>query len=135
MAKIFIDAEDGVRGRIASFAAKQALQGNEIVVLNSEKAAISGSSFMNIKDFKELRTLNHMKPEKGPFFSKSPERIMKRSIRGMLPDYRLGRGREAWRRIKCYVGVPEEFKKEKLTKIKTQMPLKKMSIGQLSKFA
>jgi large subunit ribosomal protein L13 len=133
--KIFIDAEGAIRGRIASFAAKQALQGNEIFILNSEKAIISGSPYMNIQDFKELRKLNSMKPEKGPFFSKSPERMMKRCIRGMLPDYRVGRGREAWKKIKCYAGLPEEFKKEKAIKIKTSEPPKHMTIEKLGRLA
>lgn len=135
MAKIFIDAEGAVRGRVASFAAKQALQGNEIFVLNSEKAVISGDPYMNIEDFKEHRRINTNKPEKGPFFSKDSEKIMKRCIRGMLPDYRVGRGREAWKRIKCYIGIPEEFSKEKLTKIETKAPLKQMTIEKLSKLA
>ena len=46
--KIIIDAEGEIRGRVASFAAKQALQGNEIVILNSEKALVSGNLVMNI---------------------------------------------------------------------------------------
>ncbi len=133
--KIFLDAEGSARGRIASVAAKEALGGNEVFVLNSEKAIISGNKYMNIEDFKSLRRLNTMKPEKGPFFSKNPEKIMKRAIRGMLPDFRVGRGREAWKKIKCYVGIPEEFKKEKLTKIKGKSPLRQINIAELSKRA
>ena len=68
---------------------------------------------MNLADFKFQKSINTIKPTQGPFFSRDPEKIMKRAIRGMLPDYRLGRGREAWRRVKCYQGVPEKFKKEK----------------------
>lgn len=30
-------------------------------------------------------------------------------IRGMLPDYRKGRGRVAYKKIRCYIGVPKEF--------------------------
>lgn len=135
MEKIFIDAENNVRGRLASFAAKQAMLGKEVFILNSEKAIISGRPVMNAEDFKAQRNLNTMKPTKGPFFSKNPEKIMKRCVRGMLPDFRVGRGREAWKRIKCYVGVPEEFKKEKMIKIETKKPNKTMTIGELSKAA
>jgi len=135
MARIIIDAEGCIRGRLASFAAKQALQGNEIVVINSEKAIITGGEVMNIREFKELRALNLNKPEKGPFFSRDSEKMMKRTIRGMLPDYRIGRGREAWKRIKCYKGVPAEFAKEKAVKIETKIPLKSMTIEKLRKFA
>jgi large subunit ribosomal protein L13 len=135
MAKIYVDAEGAVRGRVASFAAKQALLGEEVVVLNSEKAIISGDARMNINDFKFTRTINTIKPEKGPFFSKDPEKMLKRTIRGMLPDYRRGRGKQAWGRIKCYVGIPEEFKKEKLVKIKTNKPAKFITVDELSKKA
>jgi len=135
MAKIFLDAENVVRGRVASLAAKKALQGNEVVVVNSEKALVSGTNRNIIMEFKELRALNLNKPEKGPFVSKNPEKIMKRCIRGMLPDYRIGRGRIAWKGIRCYVGIPEEFKKEKLVKINEKAPKKFMTVGMLSKRA
>ena len=135
MVKLFIDAENQPMGRIASFAAKQAIQGSEIVIVNSEKAVISGNAVMNTQDFKERRRLNTNKPEKGPFFSKNSEKIMKRCIRGMLPDYRIGRGREAWKKIRCYIGIPEEYKKEKLLDLKNNTPKKNMTIGLLSKRA
>jgi hypothetical protein len=31
----------------------------------------------------------------------------------MLPNHRLGRGKIAYRKIKCYVGVPKEFQESK----------------------
>ena len=37
-----IDGTDATLGRLASYAAKQALQGEEIVVLNCEKVIITG---------------------------------------------------------------------------------------------
>jgi large subunit ribosomal protein L13 len=136
MNKLYINAEDSTMGRIASFCAKQALQGSEIFVLNSEKAIISGRKEKTIEDFKFLRKLNTMKPEKGPFFSSSPEKIMKRTIRGMLPDYRIGRGREAWKKIRCYVGIPEEFKKEKLLQLNTKkVPAESITLKDLGRLA
>jgi len=135
MVRIIIDAEGSVRGRVASFAAKQALSGNEIVVLNSEKAIISGRAEQNIDDFKLRRQLNTIKPEKGPFFSKNPDKIMKRTIRGMIPDFRRGRGKEAWKKIRCYNGMPEEFKKEKAIKMNKSTPTKAITIEELSRRA
>jgi len=131
MAKLVIDAENAAMGRIASYAAKQALQGNEIAVLNCEKAVISGRKEDVIEDYKLRRQLNTMKPGKGPFFTRYPERIMKRTIRGMLPDHRKGRGKEAWRRIRCYLGVPEEFKKDKHIKLNLKFPQKNISLTEL----
>jgi len=137
MAKIYVDSEGSAMGRVASFVAKNALQGNEVFVLNSEKAVISGRAEKTIGDFKFLRQLNTIKPEKGPFFSKTPDRIMKRTIRGMLPDYRVGRGRVAWKKIKTYVGIPAEFSKEKLIKLteKKDELKKAITISELSRKA
>lgn len=133
MVKIIIDAENGMKGRIASFAAKQALLGNEIVIVNCEKALISGDEKMNLADFKFNKAINTIKPTKGPFFSRDPEKIMKRAIRGMLPDYRRGRGREAWKIIRCYIGIPEEFKNEKLIKIETKLPRKVTTLEKIGR--
>ncbi len=131
MAKIIIDADGLTMGRLASYAAKQALLGNEIAIINSEKALISGRKEDVIDDYKFRRALNKINPEKGPFFSRDPERVLKRAIRGMLPDYRRGRGRDAWKKIRCYIGVPEELKKEKPIKIKHDIPKKNMTLKEL----
>lgn len=133
MVKLYLNAENETLGRLASYVAKQALLGNEIVVVNSEKALISGNSTNIIQKQKALRRLNTMKPRKGPFFSNDTEKILKRSIRGMLPDYTLGRGKEAWKRIKCYVGLPEEFSKEKIISINTRKTIKNINLETLNK--
>ena len=135
MAKIFIDAEGSAMGRVCSYAAKQALGGNEIVIINSDKAIISGRKEQNIADFKLRRQLNTIKPEKGPFFSKSTEKIMKRCVRGMLPDFRLGRGKVAFRLVKCYNTIPAEFAKEKFIKINEKAPTRQMTVSELSRRA
>ncbi len=133
MAKIIINAENEVRGRIASRAAKEALAGNEVVILNSEKALISGRAAEIIADFKVLRAMNTIKPKKGPYASRDTEKMMKRTIRGMLPDYRVGRGSVALKLIKCYNGIPNEFKDAKAIKLETKTPTKYMTIGDLSR--
>lgn len=137
MAKIYVDAEGCAMGRVASFAAKSALQDNEVFILNSEKAVISGRAEKTIDDFKFMKQLNTLKPGKGPLMSKVPERIMKRALRGMIPDYRLGRGKVAWKKVRTYRGIPEEFAKEKLIKLeKKENQLKKaMTIADLSRRA
>ena len=107
-----IDGKNATLGRLASYVAKQALKGEEFVILNCDKIIITG----NRKDIKE-KFLERMgrfgSSQKGPKISKSNEKIVKRVIRGMLPDHRKGRGREAFKRIKCYVGIPKEFEDKK----------------------
>ncbi len=115
MSKIIIDATNATLGRLASYAAKKALQGNEIIIVNSESAVITGNRESIIERYDTLRKKGGSS-QKGPHIIRKSERILKRSIRGMLGDHREGRGREAWKRIRCYDSVPEEFKNEKMIK-------------------
>lgn len=116
MARIIINAEGCVFGRICSYAAKQALEGNEIIVVNCEKSVITGNKKDIIERYTRLRKLGGT-ARKGPFYPKVAYMMFKRGIRGMLPSHREGIGREAFKRIKCYDGIPKEFEEEKMIKI------------------
>ena len=105
--KRIINAQGASLGRLSTTVAKSLLNGDEIAIINAEKAVISGKKQKIKNDYKELRELGTYR--KGPFFHRSPERIVKRTVRGMIP-YQKPRGREAYKRLKCYRGVPEEFK-------------------------
>ena len=106
-----INGENAVLGRLASYAAKQALLGEEIVILNCEKVMITGSR-QDIREKFEAKRRRIGSGQKGPKHSRLAHLIVKRAIRGML-SHRSGRGKEAFRRIKCFSGVPEEFKDAK----------------------
>ncbi len=114
---IFINAEGNVMGRLASFAAKKALAGETVAIVNAEKAVITGSKqdVMN-----KLATRHNIRgkgnPEKGPKFSRMPDRVLRRSIRGMLP-WKSSRGREAFRRVQVYLGMPEQFSGKEFAEI------------------
>jgi large subunit ribosomal protein L13 len=54
--------------------------------------------------------------EFGPYFPKRPDRILKRTVRGMLP-YKRTRGKEAMANLKIYVGIPTEFEEAELTTV------------------
>ncbi len=123
--KIAINGESCVLGRIASFSAKQALQGKKIIILNSEKILISGNKQSIVRDYLILRRRRNVK------FPSNPEQIMKRAIRGMI-NYKEGRGADAFKKIRCYNGVPEEFKSEKMIQI-GRGNKNLMSLGELSK--
>ncbi len=101
-----IDAEGATLGRLCTTVAKQLLEGHEIAMINVEKAVISGKKFKIKEEYKEKRELGTYR--KGPFFHRSPEKMVKRSVRGMLP-YQTPRGREALKRLKCYIDIPEQF--------------------------
>ncbi len=115
MKKIIINAEGAVFGRLCSYIAKQALEGNEIVILNCEKTIISGNKKDIIEKYSNMRKKGGT-AHKGPNYSKMPILMLKRAIRGMLPNYRMGIGKQAFSRVKCYEGIPKEFEKEKVSK-------------------
>ncbi len=104
--KRIIDAEGATLGRLCTTVAKQLLNGEEIAIVNSEKAVISGKKQKIKEEYKQKREVGTYR--KGPFFPRSPDRIVKRSVRGMIP-YQKPHGREAFKRLKCYIGIPEEF--------------------------
>ena len=106
-----IDGTNAVLGRLASYSAKQALLGEEIVILNCEKVIITGNR-QDIRETFEAKRRRIGSGQKGPKHSRLAHLIVKRAIRGML-SHRSGRGKEAFRRIKCYEGIPEEFKDAK----------------------
>ncbi len=106
-----IDADGLIMGRLASTVAKRLLAGEEIGIVNAEKAVISGSKVTTFEEYKEIRNMGTR--EFGPYFPKRPERILKRTVRGMLPYKRL-RGKDAMARLKIHVGIPSELKGEKL---------------------
>lgn len=98
-----IDAEGKILGRLASHVAEGVKDGDEIRIVNSEKAVISGTPEEIFEDYRERRGSGSK--EKGPRFPKAPERMLKRTVRGMLPDN--SDGREAFKRLKTYRGNPE----------------------------
>lgn len=104
-----INAEKCVAGRLASSVAKRLLNGEEIVIVNAEKAIVTGNPEA-IETFFEEK-IKRGDPYHGPFYPKQPERILRRIIRGMLPFHKP-RGRAAYRNLKVFKSVPSEFKNE-----------------------
>ena len=110
---MIIDATDSICGRIATVAAKRALMGEKIDIVNAEKAVITGDRRHIIEKWKSKNKMGV--PKKGPFIMKTPDRFLRRTIRGML-SYKEGRGKEAFARIKCHIGVPEGMEKAQVIK-------------------
>lgn len=127
--EIVIDASGGTMGRVAAYAAKQALLGKEIKIVNCSDVLITGNKAAVLERFKRMRRMGGSSL-KGPQFPKSPETILKRTIRGMLP-HKQARGRDALKRIRCYNAVPAEL--DKPEKLSLQRDLK-VKANKLSKF-
>ncbi len=103
-----IDGEGAVLGRLASTLASESLDGEKMVVVNTENAVISGEKSDVVDDY---RGKVERSVDRGPFHPRRPEGIAKRAVRGMLP-YKKQRGKDALSRIRFYVDVPEEYADE-----------------------
>lgn len=128
-----IDATGAILGRLCTNVAKRLLKGEEIVIVNSEKAIISGKKNKIKEIYKQKREVGTSR--KGPFFPRMPDRIVKRTVRGMIP-YQTPHGRAAYKRLKCYIGVPKEFEGKEFERIKDaeKKPIDFITIEELSKF-
>lgn len=111
---MIIDAKDAILGRLSSYVAKQVLLGNKVDIINCEECVVSGSKETILEEY--IKRLHRKAPGKGPFFYRRPDMFVRRTIRGMLP-FKRARGRDAFKNIKCHVGVPENLKNEKALKI------------------
>jgi len=128
-ANLIIDASNLILGRMASYVAKKLLNGYTVIVVNAEKAVISGNPKSIIDEYKEtvLSKRTWKRPTKGHKKVKRPDLIVKRAIRGMLP-YKKPRGREAYKRLRVYIGLPKECEGEKLLTI-PEASVSRLSLG------
>jgi len=132
---MIIDATDLILGRMASLAAKKALLGEKIEIINCEKAVLSGSKAEVIQKFKKRQQRGDT--FKGPFYPRKPNMFVRRTIRGMIP-YKKENGRKAYERVKCYIGVPDDFKDKKSetfekADVKKLPTLKYIEVGKICK--
>jgi len=130
--RIIIDANGAIFGRLCSFAAKKSLGGDEIIIVNSENAVMSGNKGNLIEKYLRLRKMGGGTSIKGPKYPKPPYMMLKRGIRGMLPDFRKGQGKIAFSKIKCFNKIPEEYKNEKMIKSGKDKPRKFIELKELS---
>ncbi len=130
MKEIVIDGKNAILGRLASYTAKLALRGNKVVVVNCNEILITGNPRKTIESYKEIRSKGGS-ILKGPFFPKVPERIVKRTIRGMLP-YKQQRGRDALKRVMCHNEVPDNYKNASMIKAGREKLIKTISMQKLS---
>jgi large subunit ribosomal protein L13 len=128
-----IDAEGAVLGRLCTTIAKRLLNGEEIAIVQSEKVIVTGKKDMIKAHYKHEREVGTYR--KGPFYPRMPDRILKRTIRGMIP-YQEPHGRTAFKRLKCYIGIPKEFKGKSFEKITAaeKHPADYMTLQEVAQF-
>ena len=130
---LVIDATNAILGRLASYVAKRLLEGEEVVIINAEKAIITGDPQMVTQRYLEKRSRGS--PHHGPFYPKRPDLIVRRAIRGMLPR-KKAKGIEAFKRLRVYMGKPVNVDESSILKFASmQKPIecKYITIYELSR--
>lgn len=134
---MIIDGEGLILGRLASNVSKMLLNGDEVVVLNAEKILISGNKEWAYAKYKQrLDRASISNPRKmGPKYPRRPDDIFRRTVRGMLP-YRKTSGREAFKGLKAFVGIPKEYEDAEIFKLQGAEPkniYKSVELGKVSR--
>jgi large subunit ribosomal protein L13 len=131
---IVYDAEKHVAGRLCTAVAKRLLQGEDVVIVNAEKAIVTGDRYKVFEQYEQKRNRGYS--HSGPFYPRRADLIVKRTVRGMLP-WDMPSGKAAYHRLKVYVGVPKEYatieklKVEKAMQIRTS---KYVTVGEIAAF-
>ena len=106
-------------------------------MINSEKIMISGRKNNIVGEYnKFLEISSILHPKHGPFHPRRPDTIMSRMVRGMLPRKKPS-GTEALKRLRVYIGVPNNVKplgKIQIEKAKiTKSNASYITVGELGK--
>ena len=127
---IVYDASNAVAGRLAAVVAKKLIQGEEVVVVNSEKAVFSGPADRLIKTYYKRRGQRNMSnPEHSAKWPRRPDLFYRRVVIGMLPK-NTSRGRIALSKFRAYMGVPKEYegKAEKFKSDASKLKCKQVTV-------
>ena len=107
---LIVDGTNLIAGRLCSHVAKLLLEGKRVAIVNSENIMISGnreSVIESYREFLEIASINN--PRFGPFHPRRPDTITAKMVRGMLPKTKSS-GKAALKRLRTYLGVPNELK-------------------------
>ena len=113
MIAMIVDAENVILGRMASEVSQRLLTGQNIDIINCEKCVVSGNRKSIFSRFEQKHAMkSKVSPRRiGPHYPRTPDGIVKRAIRGMLPR-KTTRGKSAFGKLRVHVGHPPELKEE-----------------------
>ncbi|MFP4045458.1 MAG: 50S ribosomal protein L13 [Candidatus Aenigmatarchaeota archaeon] len=127
---MIVNAENQVLGRLASELAQKLLDGEEIEVVNAEKAIITGKPEKTVEKYRKRKERGD--PHHGPYYPGKPEAILRRTVRGMLP-VKKSRGKKAFKRLKVHRGNPKDEDGEKISKDRKDVYTNYITLEDLAK--
>ncbi len=110
-----VNADGLILGRMASVVAKKLLNGEKVIIVNAEKAVISGKKKSKVAEAKEFLEVGA--PKRGPFHYRRPDRILRKTVRGMLP-FKQPKGKNALKKLKVFISVPKDLTDQQMVSIK-----------------
>ncbi len=108
---ILINADGLILGRMASIVAKKLLNGEKVIIVNAEKVVISGKKRSKVAETKKFLEVGA--PRRGPFHYRRPDKILRKTVRGMLP-FKQPKGKTALKKLKVFIGVPEDLRDQQM---------------------
>ncbi|CAM8902791.1 unnamed protein product [Rhodiola kirilowii] len=127
--RVVVDARHHMLGRLSSIIAKELLNGQRVVVVRCEEICLSGGLVrQKMKYLRFLRKRMNTKPSHGPIHFRAPEKILWRTIRGMIP-HKTKRGAAALAHLKTFVGVPPPYDKVKRMVIPDALKVLRLQAG------
>jgi large subunit ribosomal protein L13 len=106
-----VNAEGLIVGRLCSKVAKRLLNGEEVIIVNAEKAVFSGKKKSKVAEAHVFLEVGA--PSRGPFHYRRPDRFLRKAVRGMVP-YKQPKGKNAYKRLKVFMGIPLELKNQEM---------------------
>ena len=133
---IYIDGSYHILGRLSSWIAQRVLAGDEVVVVNAQNVVVSGRKRFLVDSTNEKRQRAvHTNPKRGPFYPRMPDRILRRTVRGMLP-WKKTSGKDAFRRLSAFIEIPDEFADKEFTTVPEAMRIPShdyITVGELAR--
>ncbi|MEM2910051.1 MAG: 50S ribosomal protein L13 [Nitrososphaerota archaeon] len=108
-----IDATNLKLGRMASYVAKNLIQGKKVVIINAEKTIVTGTKKAILERYLMLLGRSQKRSIHRPsvWYPRTSDKLVWYAIVRMLP--KKPEGRAAASRLKVYVDVPEKYKHTK----------------------
>ncbi len=133
---MIINGEDLVAGRLASNIAKKVITGESVIIINSEKVIVVGTKTSIMPKYKQrVNAAVKSNPHYGPKFDRIPSKMLKRMIKGMLPN-KSRTNERLLKQVKIYNKFPKTIdiaKAETIEKIKYSKKGDFMYLGDLAK--
>lgn len=134
--KTYIDATGLVLGRLSSWIAQRIMTGEDVIVVNAQDMIVSGKRKFLINSHLQKRSrATHTNPKRGPFYPRMPDRILRRTVRGMLP-WKTSSGKSAFRRLSAYIEIPDklsEIEFQSVPEAKRTLSNSYMTVGDLAR--